>query len=234
MIRLRPAAARGRFRNDWLDARFSFSFGDYRDPAFDGYGDLWVLNDDRVAPGAGFTAHPHSDVEVMSYPLSGVIEHRDSLGNRALMRPGDVHLMRAGTGIVHSEMNASADEPEQHLQWWIRPARRGLSPAYARLSLDPADMHDRLRLIGSPDGAASSLLIAQDLRVWAGRVIEHGFSHALPLHRRAYLHVARGALVVNGLQLADGDGAFVESESQLRFAPAGRTAELLLFDLRGK
>ena len=150
MIRLRPSEARGRFRNHWLDARFSFSFGNYRDPAFDGYSDLWVLNEDIVAPGGGFAEHEHEDVEVMSYPVSGAVEHRDSLGNVATLRPGDVHLMRAGRGIRHSEMNASATEPEHHLQWWIRPATRGLAPGYQRIHVDASDKRGRFRMLASP------------------------------------------------------------------------------------
>ena len=154
MIRIRRSADRGHFRNHWLDARFSFSFGDYQDRAFDGYSDLMVLNEDRVAPGGGFVEHGHRDVEVMSYPVSGAVEHRDSLGNVAIMRPNDVHLMRAGRGIRHSEMNASDREPEHHLQWWIRPAASGLEPGYQRLSVPAADKHNRWRLLASPTGEA--------------------------------------------------------------------------------
>lgn len=234
MIRLRPADTRGRFRNHWLDARFSFSFGAYRDPDFDGYSDLMVLNDDRVAPGAGFAAHPHEDVEVMSYPVSGAVEHRDSLGNVALMQPGDVHLMRAGRGIVHSEMNASALQPEHHLQWWIRPAVRGLPPTYAKLHVPRADKLGRWRLLASPDGADGSLAIAQDTRVWAAVVDGGALVTPAYSRRRVHLHVVSGTLALNGHGLSAGDAAFIEDEPPVTLsAAAGANAEVLLFDLRG-
>lgn len=234
MIRLRPGDSRGRLRNHWLDARLSFSFGHYQDPAFDGYADLRVLNDDRVAPGAGFAAHPHADVEVMSYPLSGAVEHRDSLGHVALLKPGDVHLMRAGRGIVHSEMNASAHEPEHHLQWWILPAVRGLAPAYQRLQVPLADKLGRWRLLASPDGADGSLAVAQDARIWATVLDGHTLHYRPAAGRRLHLHLARGTLALNALPLQAGDAAFVEGEAQITLvAPDGANAELLLFDLRG-
>lgn len=236
MIRIRRADSRGQFRNHWLDARFTFSFGDYRDPAFDGYSDLWVLNDDRVAPGAGFAEHGHRDVEVMSYPLAGAIEHRDSLGHVAIMRPGDVHLMRAGRGIRHSEMNASATEPEHHLQWWIVPARSGLAPGYQRIHVPEADKRNRWRLIGAPDGAEDAedaLAIAQDVRIYATLLTQGELACPLPPGRRGFLHVAAGAVVLNDVPLDSGDAAFIEDEAEvlLRAVP-GRTGELLLFDLR--
>ncbi len=234
MIRLRPADTRGQFRNHWLDARFSFSFGAYRDPDFDGYSDLMVLNDDRVAPGTGFAAHPHEDVEVMSYPVSGAVEHRDSLGNVALMQPGDVHLMRAGRGIVHSEMNASALQPEHHLQWWIRPAVRGLPPAYAKLHVPRADKLGRWRLLASPDAADGSLAIAQDARVWAAVVDGGTLDYRSGVRRKLYLHVVSGILALNDRHLSAGDAAFIENEASIPVSAArGANAEVLLFDLRG-
>jgi redox-sensitive bicupin YhaK (pirin superfamily) len=231
MIRLRPGAARGRFRNHWLDARFSFSFGDYRDPAFDGWSDLVVFNDDRVAPGAGFADHPHRDVEVMSYPVAGAVEHRDSLGHVATLRPGDVHLMRAGRGIRHSEMNASANEPEHHLQWWIRPATTGLPPAYQRLS--GFDGTPGWRLLAAPDAAPGALAVAQDVRVHAAQLAGAPLVQSLDPHRRGYLHVVAGAVRAGGHALAAGDALFLDGESALRIevAPDAR-AEVLLFDLR--
>ncbi|GIL06361.1 pirin family protein [Betaproteobacteria bacterium PRO7] len=233
MIRLRKAADRGAFRNHWLDARFSFSFGAYRDPAFDGYSDLWVLNDDRVAPGGGFDWHSHRDVEVMSYPLAGRVEHRDSIGNRVVLGPGDVHLMRAGTGISHSEMNASASEPEHHLQWWIRPAQRGAVPGYWSLHVGRAEKLNRLRLLAAPGGPDGVLPLAQDARVYAVIVDGATLDHAPPAGRRIYLHVARGKLTLNGQSLAEGDGAFVEGEQRLWLANArGDEGDVLLFDLR--
>jgi quercetin 2,3-dioxygenase len=233
MIRIRRSAQRGHFRNHWLDAHFSFSFGAYRDPDFDGWSDLLVFNDDRVAPGGGFAGHGHDNVEVMSYPLEGAVEHRDSLGNVAIMRPGDVHLMRAGRGIRHSEMNASASEPEHHLQWWIAPATRGLEPGYQRIHLSAQDKHNRWRPIASADGAEGSLAIAQDVRVYASRLASGSLSRRLDPARRAFVQVATGAAAVGGSALAGGDALFIEGESVLTLDALPGGAELLLFDLRG-
>lgn len=230
MIRLHHRDARGRFRNHWLDARFSFSFGAWRDPEHDGCSDLRVFNEDRVAPGGGFTEHPHADVEVMSYPVAGTIEHRDSLGHVALMRPGDVHLMRAGTGIRHSEMNASATEPEHHLQWWIRPATTGLAPGYQRMHLTPRALAAGLCLIASPTGEAGSLQLAQDLRIHATRLVSRRLHHRPAPGRWLWLYVVQGACTLNGQGLQAGDAALVVAEPALVLAAAD--AELLLFDLR--
>ena len=233
MIRIRKSSDRGRFRSDWLDARLSFSFGIYGDPAYDGYSDLLVLNDDRVAPGAGFAEHPHADVEVMSYPIAGVIEHRDSLGHHVLMRPGDVHLMRAGTGIRHSEMNASGTDPEHHLQWWIRPAVAGLPPSYARLQVPAREKRNRWRVLASPAGADASLVLAQDARVLVA-VVDGSTLHYRPgAGRLTYVHAVAGAVKINGFELQSADAAFIEQEPRVAFtSPAGHTAEVLLFDLR--
>jgi quercetin 2,3-dioxygenase len=233
MIRVRRSADRGHFRNPWLDARFSFSFGDYQDRAFDGYSDLLVLNEDRVAPGGGFAAHGHRDVEVMSYPVSGAVEHRDSLGNVVTLRPNDVHLMRAGRGIRHSEMNASDREPEHHLQWWIRPSALGLDPSYQRLSVPAADKHNRWCLLASPTGEHGALFIAQDVRVLAALVDGTSLSYSASEGRRIYLHVVAGASVVGSAWLAAGDAAFIEGEpAVVTNAQPGTPAEVLLFDLR--
>ena len=233
MIRIRPGHERGRFRNGWLDARFSFSFGAWRDPAFDHYSDLVVLNEDTVAPGGGFAEHGHEDMEVMSYPLVGAVEHRDSLGNVATMRPGDVHLMRAGRGIRHSEMNASAVAPERHLQWWITPAVAGLDPGYQRIHVGAEDMLNRWRLLAAPDANRDVLAIAQDARVYAARIAGASLAHALRPDRRAYLHVVRGPLSVDGRTLEAGDAALIEQQPRVvvEGEPGGQ-AEALLFDLR--
>lgn len=233
MIRIRRSADRGHFRNHWLDARFSFSFGEYQDRAFDGWSDLWVLNEDRVAPGAGFAEHGHQDVEVMSYPLAGAVAHRDSLGHAAVLRPGDVHLMRAGRGIRHSEMNASDRAPEHHLQWWIRPAVAGLEPSYQFLHVPPAEKRNRWRLLASPAGGHGVLAVAQDVRVLAAVADGATLTHALAAGRRAYLHVATGTATVGTITLDAGDAAFVDGEPVVVTGPAGGApAELLLFDLR--
>lgn len=233
MIRTRWGSDRGHFRNHWLDARFSFSFGNYKDPAFDGYSDLMVLNDDRVAAGGGFAEHGHRDVEVMSYPLAGAIEHRDSLGNVSIMRPNDVHLMRAGRGIRHSEMNASDHEPEHHLQWWIRPAVAGLAPGYQRLRLGPEQRHNGWSLLASPGGEGGSLVIAQDVRVLVARVAAGSLTYRQQAGRRIYLHVVAGHAEVGGNQLVAGDAAFIEGEpAVVAQGPGSVAAEVLLFDLR--
>jgi redox-sensitive bicupin YhaK (pirin superfamily) len=233
MIRIRRSADRGHFRNHWLDARFSFSFGDYQDRAFDGYSDLLVLNEDHVAPGGGFAEHGHRDAEVMSYPVSGAVEHRDSLGNVAIMRPNDVHLMRAGRGIRHSEMNASDREPEHHLQWWIRPSAPGLEPSYQRLGVPAAHKHNRWRLLASPTGENGSLVIAQDVRVLAALVDGTTLTYSASAGRRIYLHVVAGQSVVGSESLAAGDAAFIEGERALvTNSQPGAPAEVLLFDLR--
>jgi len=233
MIRIRRSADRGHFRNEWLDARFSFSFGDYQDRAFDAYSDLLVLNEDRVAPGGGFAVHGHRDVEVMSYPVSGAVEHRDSLGNVAIMTPNDVHLMRAGRGIRHSEMNASDREPEHHLQWWIRPAVSGLEPGYQRISVSAADKHNRWCLLASPRGENGALLIAQDVRVLAAWIDGTSLSHHATSGRRIYLHVVAGEAAVGSERLMAGDAAFIENEpAVITSTGPDASADVLLFDLR--
>ncbi|HVK33266.1 MAG TPA: pirin family protein [Burkholderiaceae bacterium] len=233
MIRIRRSHQRGHFRNHWLDARFSFSFGDWRDPEVDGFSDLLVLNDDLVAPAGGFAEHGHQDVEVMSYPLEGAVEHRDSLGNVATMRPGDVHLMRAGHGIRHSEMNASSSEPERHLQWWIKPATKGLEPGYQRIHVGAADMHNQWRLLAAPEATQGVLTIAQDARVYAARVGGVALTHPLRADRRAYLHVVRGALTLEGQLLEAGDAALIDgSDGVTVHGSVDGPAEALLFDLR--
>jgi quercetin 2,3-dioxygenase len=233
MIRIRRSADRGHFRNHWLDARFSFSFGDYQDRAFDGYSDLLVLNEDHVAPGGGFVEHGHRDVEVMSYPVSGLVEHRDSLGNVALLQPNDVHLMRAGRGIRHSEMNASKREPEHHLQWWIRPAVSGLAPGYQHLRVRVADKHNRWCLLASPTGEGGALAIAQDVRVLAALVDGTSLSYGAKAGRRIYLHVVAGQAALGSEPLTAGDAAFIEGEiAVITHAHPDAPAEVLLFDLR--
>jgi redox-sensitive bicupin YhaK (pirin superfamily) len=232
VILVRRSSARGSFRNHWLDARFSFSFGDWRSPLGDRWSDLVAFNEDRVAPGGGFTEHPHADVEVMSYPLSGAIEHRDSLGHVARMARGDVHLMRAGRGIRHSEMNASQVEPEHHLQWWIRPAVRGLAPDYRRLRLAPGVLVDRARLLAAPDGAEGALALAQDARVFAIAIARQAWSPPVAPQRKVFAHVVAGQLRVGDTLLEAGDEVFAHDATLPAFEPAAGGGELLLFDLR--
>ncbi|RQV70282.1 pirin family protein [Burkholderia cenocepacia] len=231
MIKIHAAYQRGTFRNDWLEAFFSFEFGTYRNAYRRCYSDLIVLNEDFVAPGGGFGMHPHDNVEVMSYPLEGAIEHRDHIGSCETISYGDVHLMRAGSGIVHSEMNASREAPERHVQWWIRPAHRDTTPGYAVRHFAPETKVDRLCLIASADGSEGSLEIDQDIRIYASIVGPRKVTYRLDDGRRAYIHVLKGTLDVNGERLSTGDGAHAEQLSLLSLI-SGSSAEVLLFDLR--
>lgn len=232
MLELRPAAARGTANFGWLQSRHSFSFGHYYDPDQVGFSDLLVINDDRVSPGKGFGTHPHRDMEIFSYVLDGALEHKDSMGTGSVIRPGDVQMMSAGTGILHSEYNGSREAPVHFLQIWIVPNRVGVAPRYQQQHFSEADKRGRLRLIISPDGAEGSLSVYQDARVHAG--LFDGDEEArisLPAGRHAYVHVARGALTVNGQRMSAGDGARLRNVQQIDFS-GGQDAEVLLFDLR--
>ncbi|GGC01676.1 pirin family protein [Marinobacterium zhoushanense] len=227
MIKLRPAEERGQFRIDWLDSRHTFSFGHYYDPRHMGVSSLRVINDDRVVPGAGFETHPHRDMEIISYILDGSIEHRDTMGNRTRLRAGEVQVMSAGTGIMHSEFNP---EPETHLhflQIWIRPEQPGLQPSYAQKDFSDAK---GVTLIVSPDGANGSLKLHQDARIYQLRLSGERIELPLQTTRLHYLQVARGALALNGRVLQEGDGVIIEKESLLDIA-ADNSVEALLFDL---
>lgn len=231
MITLRPAGERGFADHGWLQARHSFSFADYYDPAEMAWGVLRVINEDRVAPGAGFGKHGHRDMEIVTYILSGVLEHRDSLGNGGLIRRGEVQRMTAGKGILHSEFNPSPDTETHLLQIWIEPAQRGTPASYEQQALPLAELHRRWRLVASPDGAAGSTTIGQDARLWAS-VLPPGelLNHTLRSDRLAYVHVVRGRLALNGQKLQSGDGAKIAAESSLEFL-ADEESEILLFDL---
>jgi hypothetical protein len=231
MITLRRADERGRGDHGWLDTRHTFSFSDYHDPRFMGFSELRVINEDRVAPGAGFPTHGHRDMEILSYVLEGALEHRDSLGTGSVIRPGDVQRMSAGTGVRHSEYNASKTEPVHFLQIWIEPSAAGIAPGYEQKSVPDADKRGRLRLIASPDGREGSVTIHQDTLVYAS-VLEPGdkVSYAPVSGRRVWLQVARGAVTLNGQRLGQGDGAAITDERALTIA-AGERAEIILFDL---
>ena len=232
MFELRPAAERGVANFGWLDSRHSFSFGHYHDPQQVGFSDLLVINDDRVAAGQGFGTHPHRDMEIFSYVLDGALAHQDSMGTGAVIRPGDVQMMSAGTGIRHSEFNASNSAPVHFLQIWIMPDRQGVEPRYQQRHFSAADKRGRLCLIISPDGADGSLAVYQDARVHAG-LFDGAERHAitLPPGRHAYVHVARGKLLVNGQPMQAGDGARLRHAERIEFSQ-GDAAEVLLFDLR--
>jgi quercetin 2,3-dioxygenase len=239
MIAIRTSDARGHAQHGWLDTRHTFSFADYYDPAFMGFRDLRVINEDRVEAGQGFGTHGHRDMEIISYVLEGALAHKDSLGTGSIVRPGEVQRMSAGTGILHSEFNPSKDEPLHFLQIWIVPSRRGLSPSYEQKTFPYEEKRGRLRLVASPDGADGSLTIHQDARLYV-TILGRGetVAHALQPGRAAFVQVARGEVRVNGGVLTAGDGAAVENEALVTVEGGGEPgsrdldeAEVLLFDL---
>jgi redox-sensitive bicupin YhaK (pirin superfamily) len=231
MITIRKAADRGHTNIDWLDSHHSFSFGDYYDPRQMGFGPLRVINDDRVAPGGGFGAHPHRDMEIISYIVSGALEHKDSLGTGSVIRPGDVQRMTAGSGIRHSEFNPSRTEPVHFLQIWIQPNEKNLTPSYEQITLADSAKRGVLRLIASQDGRNESVTIHQNADVYAsllspGQEVKHSIANG----RGAWLQIIRGAASVNGNPLQTGDGAALEQEQQIEIRATEET-ELLLFDV---
>jgi redox-sensitive bicupin YhaK (pirin superfamily) len=231
MLTLRRADERGHANHGWLDSFHSFSFADYHDPEHMGFGPLRVINEDRVAPGQGFGTHGHRDMEIISYVLDGALEHKDSMGNGSVMTPGDVQRMSAGRGVQHSEYNGSRSAPVHFLQIWIEPNVRGIAPGYEQVRFEPATKRGRLRLVASPDGAEGSTTIHQDARLYAG--LFDGLENVvMPIEpgRRAYVHLARGALKVNGELLGAGDALRLQGERELRIE-SGRSAEVLVFDL---
>ena len=230
MIDILRADARGRTRLPWLDSRHTFSFGEYYDPAHMGYRALRVINDDVIGPGGGFGTHPHQDMEIVTYVLDGALQHRDSLGNGSLIRPGEVQRMSAGTGIRHSEHNASPDDPVHLLQIWLLPAELGIEPGYEQRPL-PAAARGGLALVGSRDGTNGAVTIRQDVSMYAAQ-LDGGDQvvHPLAPGRHAWLHVARGNASINGDALHAGDGAAITGERQVAITADG-PAEVLLFDL---
>lgn len=230
MIVKRAALQRGIGRASWLDSRHSFSFADYFDPRHMGFRALRVINEDRIAPGGGFPTHGHRDMEILTYVLEGSLAHRDSLGNGSTIEPGEVQLMHAGTGIEHSEFNASRSQAVHLLQIWILPKRRGLEPGYQQKFFGGATV-GRLSLIASRDGHEGSLVIHGDVAVYAGKLkAGGGLDHALAAKRFGWVQAARGAFTLNGQALTAGDGAAVSEESKLSFR-AEQPCEFLLFDL---
>ena len=231
MIVRRAAEARGHSRFDWLDSRHTFSFGAYYDPGHMGFRALRVINDDRVKAGAGFGRHPHRDMEIFSYVLDGALAHQASLGTGSTVRAGEVQKMSAGTGISHSEFNPSTSDPVRFLQIWIAPERPGLPPSYEEKRLDEAAKRNRLALVGSRDGRDASITFHQDVEIFAA-CLDPGVAieYRLAPGRGAWLHVARGAVSLNGTHLDDGDGASIENERVLSIR-GERDAEVLLLDL---
>jgi hypothetical protein len=232
MLTIRRAEERGRADFGWLDSRHSFSFGSYFDPRHMGFGPLRVINDDRVAGGGGFPTHPHADMEIVTYVIDGALEHRDSLGTGSVIRPGDVQRMSAGTGIRHSEFNASATEPVHFLQIWIIPERKGLAPGYEQKTFAAAAKRDRLCLIGSRAGSDGSLTIHQDVDLYAATLANGAtVTHSLREGRNGWLQVARGDVTLDGVALSAGDGVAITSAGSIAIAgTSAGDAEVLLFD----
>jgi redox-sensitive bicupin YhaK (pirin superfamily) len=231
MVEIRRSEDRGRADHGWLKSFHSFSFADYHDPDHMGFGALRVINEDRVQPGMGFGTHGHRDMEIISYVLEGALEHKDSMGNGSVIRPGAVQRMSAGTGVLHSEYNPSPEELVHFLQIWIEPGVRGIRPGYEERQFDAAARRGRLRLIASPDGREESVTIHQDAMLFAGLFDgDESAVHALAPGRRAYVHLARGEARVNGRQLGAGDALKVSAEREIRIE-SGAGAEVLLFDL---
>jgi hypothetical protein len=231
MVTIRPAAERGRTDWGWLDSRHTFSFGEYHDPRHMGFGSLRVINDDRVKAGAGFGTHGHRDMEILSYVLEGALSHRDSTGGGGVIRPGEIQFMRAGTGVTHSEMNASKTEPVHFLQVWVVPDTRGLAPRYDQKAFDGDVAGKAFILLASKNGRDGSIQVHQDVALWMTRLGEGDErAHVLAPGRHAWVHVARGAVALNGRALDEGDGAAVSDEAELELAGRG-DAEVLLFDL---
>jgi redox-sensitive bicupin YhaK (pirin superfamily) len=231
MIEIRRSEERGYADHGWLKSYHSFSFADYYDPQHIQFGPLRVINEDRVAPGMGFGTHGHRDMEIISYVLEGELAHKDSMGNGSVIRPGDVQRMSAGTGVRHSEYNHAAHDTTHFLQIWIMPDRTGIEPGYEEKRFDSTDKRGRLRLVASSDGAEGSVLVHQDMRLYAG-LFDGDESATLVLQpgRRAYVHVARGRIIANGQPLEAGDAARLESVDALALTQ-GEGAEVLVFDL---
>ena len=233
MWELRKSNERGLADHGWLKSRHSFSFADYYDPKYLGFGVLCVINEDRVAPGKGFGTHGHTDMEIISYVLGGQLAHRDSMGTGSVIVPGDVQRMSAGTGVRHSEMNASTKDPVHFLQIWIQPAVLGIPPSYEQKHFPPAEMRGKLRLIVASDGSEGAVTLHQDVRLYAGRFdAAEEATLSLAQSRRGYVHVACGTVSVNDTRLEAGDALKFTGPQILRFH-GGMNAELLVFDLPG-
>lgn len=231
MLTIRRSQDRGQADHGWLKSQHSFSFAGYYDPAWLGWGNLLVINEDRIAPGTGFGAHSHRDMEIVSYVLSGELAHRDDMGNGTTIPPGDVQRMSAGRGVRHSEFNHAADRQTHFFQIWIEPNRKGIDPGYEQKTFADADKRGRLCLVASPDGAEGSVTIHADASIRAGLFDgNEAATLALDPARKAYVHLVRGRLTVNGEALAGGDAALIANEGLLTLSD-GTDAEVLVFDL---
>jgi quercetin 2,3-dioxygenase len=228
MIQIRPSEERGHAQMDWLDSRFSFSFADYYDPKHVNFRSLRVINEDRIAPSGGFGMHPHRDMEIITYVLDGAIEHRDSMGNRGTIRPGEIQKMSAGTGILHSEFNPSKDKETHLLQIWILPDKQGLKPAYEEHKFTPGELDGKFQPVGGKNGAVS---IHQDVELLAAKFgAGEKDTHKLGAGRHAWIQIARGAGKLNGREVNAGDGIAISNEPEVSFV-ATKPSEVLLFDL---
>ena len=232
MLTIRKAQDRGRTKIGWLNARHSFSFGEYHDPAHTHFRRLRVLNDDIVAPGGGFPTHPHRDMEILTYVIDGALEHKDSTGGGGVIRPGDVQHMSAGRGVFHSEFNHSKSDPVRLLQIWIMPREKGIDPIYQQAHFPEADRAGRLRLVAGPDGTDGSLPISVDASVYAAVLAEgQSAEHSLAPGRGAWIQVATGGVEVNGQALEEGDGLAIEDEQSVTITGTAERSEVLLLDL---
>lgn len=231
MIRIRKASERGHADHGWLNSYHTFSFANYYDSNHMGFRELRVINKDRVQPGEGFPTHPHRDMEIISYVLEGALEHKDSMGNGSVIRPGEVQRMSAGTGITHSEYNHSSSELVHFLQIWLLPSTSGVMPSYEQKAFTEQEERGALRLVASPDGREGSVTIHQDVNLYAA-LLETGeeLVHRIPLGRHVWLQVARGKVCVNGTELEQSDGAAISDEDQIILAGKDKS-EILLFDL---
>jgi len=231
MLKTRRSEDRGHIDHGWLNARHSFSFGGYHDPAHMGFRVLRVINEDIVAPGQGFGTHPHRDMEILTYVIEGALEHRDNMGNGSVIRPGDVQWMSAGTGVTHSEFNPSPTEPTHLLQIWILPDRPGRTPDYAEKHFSRAERTGILRLVASGDGADGSLRWGQDVRLYAS-ILAEGQSVSLDLgpDRHAWIQMVAGEIEVGGVTLGPGDAVAISEETGLEIT-SGQESEFLVFDL---
>ena len=230
MLEVRKSHERGRFELDWLKSSHTFSFGSYYDPRFMGFRSLRVINDDTVQPGGGFPPHSHRDMEIISYVTAGALEHKDSMRNGSIVRPGEIQYMRAGTGVTHSEYNTSG-EVLKFLQIWLQPNKRGTAPAYDQRTIDEAGRHNQLYLLASGDERDGRVVLQQDVRLYTATLDpEATLSYELGADRGAWVQVVRGALEVNGTRLEAGDGAALEEEPSINVV-AKAASELLLFDL---
>jgi redox-sensitive bicupin YhaK (pirin superfamily) len=233
MIEKRPAEKRGHANHGWLDTYHTFSFAHYYDPDHMGFATLRVINDDIIAPGAGFGTHPHDNMEIVTYVIDGALEHRDSMGSGSVLHPGDVQRMSAGTGITHSEFNHNKDKSLRLIQIWIQPTERGIEPSYEERNYPYEDKRGRLRALVAPDGRDGAMRIQQDAAIFASVLGDDDrVEHSIEPGHSVWIQMVRGDITVNGVLLSHGDGAAITDETNITIKGAGEEAEFLLFDLK--